>query len=174
MWPRNNKNPSFSRCQLPFLKHLVDNFIIFLQLLKFPKIRDRHLQTPLVSALVLVYYCYTFLLLLYCIANYERLREGSWLPVVVPPAGLRRNRIHIRPVTAIRRRVSSIQLTAFNQPSAITVIASVGHAPVTSEPMMVIQGLSRSCSFRGDCGIPTLWYATARASGMCRPKRYSL
>ena len=28
----------------------------------------------------------------------------------------------------------SIQLTAFNQPSAITVIASVGHAPVTSEP----------------------------------------
>lgn len=37
-------------------------------------------------------------------------------------------------MTAVRRRVSSIQLTAFNQPSAITAIASVGHAPVTSEP----------------------------------------
>jgi len=143
MWPRNNKNPSFSRCQLPFLKHLVDNFIIFLQLLKFPKIRDRHLQTPAgictctISILLLHLPAVAVLPLLIM----KRLREGSWLPVVVPPAGLRRNRIHIRPVTAIRRRVSSIQLTAFNQPSAITVIASVGHAPVTSEPMMVIPRL---------------------------------
>jgi hypothetical protein len=35
-------------------------------------------------------------------------------------------------VTAVRRRARSIRLTAFNQPSAITVIAYVGHAPVTA------------------------------------------
>ncbi|KAN0067542.1 hypothetical protein V8E54_014411 [Elaphomyces granulatus] len=105
------------------LQFLLSELHLFLQLLKFPKIKDRHPQTP-----AGICTCTSILLLHLPVvaANYED-SEGYQLLW---------KKLNIKPVTAVRwrARANSLQLTAFNQPSAIAVIASVGHAPETSEP----------------------------------------
>lgn len=161
---------SISILESPVLLHLVGsyNFIIFLQLLKFPKIRDRHLQTPAgictCTSILLLHLPAVAVLPLLIV---KRLREGYQLLF------LRLDLEGTEYQTCDRYQAAGLgQL--YPAYSIQLAVCNHSHRICLSCPSDFwakwwwSQGLSRSCSFRGDCGIPTLWYATARAWGMCR------